>query len=378
MNFDFDAELKELGETARNFLAEACGPPAARHALEHDEQFDNETWHAIAEMGWLAASIPEEHGGLGFGHLAVCVLAAEMGRALAPLPFSSSVYLATEALLLFGSQEQKREWLPRVAAGNAIGTFALVEHAGYLDFDNFSTCARDKRLTGQKPVVADGSIADFAIVSAMDDTDAPALFLAPLVDNSVESSRQETIDPSRSHSNIRFDKHPAEKLPGSGRPNAIQHLVDRAAVMLAFEQLGVAEAALDMACAYAKERFAFGRAIGSFQAIKHKLADVYIANQLARSNCYYGAWALHSESAELSQAAAVSRLSAGEAAWQATKENIQTHGGMGFTWAMDCHLYYRRAGLLGLTLGGASQWKRRLIATLRSDDMAHEEFQNGF
>ena len=125
-----------------------------------------------------------------------------------------------------------------------------------------------------------------------------------------------------------------------------------------------------MAKQYALERNAFGRPIGSFQAIKHKLADVYIANELARSNCYYGAWALQSGAFELPQAAAVSRIAASDAAWQATKENIQTHGGMGFTWDLDCHLYYRRAGLLGLMLGGTNQWKRNLIATLRGSKAA--------
>ena len=377
MNFDFDTELKELGETARSYLADACGPSAARSALENGGQLDKRIWREIAEMGWLAASIPEEDGGLGFGHLAVCVLATELGRALAPLPFSSSIYLATEALLLFGSRQQKSEWLPRLAAGDVIGAFALVERPGYLGFDNFSAFVKNEQLTGHKPVVADSATADFAIVAAMDEAGLPGLFLVGLEGASIEKTVQETIDPSRQHSTLVFDKHAAQKLPGSGAKDAIRHLVERAAVMFAFEQLGVAEAALEMACAYAKERYAFGRPIGSFQAIKHKLADVYVANQLARSNCYYGAWALHARAGELPQAAAASRISASAAAWQATKENIQTHGGMGFTWEMDCHLYYRRAGLLGLALGGASQWKRHLIADLRNGEDAQEEFPNG-
>jgi alkylation response protein AidB-like acyl-CoA dehydrogenase len=136
--------------------------------------------------------------------------------------------------------------------------------------------------------------------------------------------------------------------------------------MMAFEQVGNAQAALDMACAYARERYAFGRPIGSFQAIKHKLAEVYVALELARSNAYYGAWALNSEAAELPIAAAVARIAACDAGWLATKENIQTHGGMGFTWAFDCHLFYRRAKLLGLALGSSREWKHRLITELRT------------
>src|SRR6185437_4525924 len=157
-----------------------------------------------------------------------------------------------------------------------------------------------------------------------------------------------------------------EPLPGADSADTVRRLLDRAAVPMAFEQVGNAQAALDMATAYAKERYAFGRPIGSFQAIKHKLADMYIAVELARSNAYYGAWALHVDSAELPIAASVARIAACDAGWLATKENIQTHGGMGFTWQMDCHLYYRRAKLLGLALGGAREWKRRLIGELRA------------
>jgi alkylation response protein AidB-like acyl-CoA dehydrogenase len=154
-------------------------------------------------------------------------------------------------------------------------------------------------------------------------------------------------------------------LPGAASADAVRRLLDHAAVPMAFEQVGNAQAALDMATGYAKERYAFGRPIGSFQAIKHKLADIYIAVELARSNAYYGAWALHADSAELPIAASVARIAACDAGWLATKENIQTHGGMGFTWQMDCQFYYRRAKLLSLALGGAREWKQRLIGALR-------------
>ena len=177
-----------------------------------------------------------------------------------------------------------------------------------------------------------------------------------------------TIDPTRSHARIVFDGAPAEPLPGSDGADAVRHLLDRAAVMLAFEQVGCAQAALEMARDYARERYAFGRPIGSFQAIKHKLADIYIAVELARSNAYYGAWALHTDAAELPIAASVARISACDAGWLASKENIQTHGGMGFTWQMDCQFYYRRAKLHALALGGAREWKRRLIAELRKSN----------
>jgi len=174
-----------------------------------------------------------------------------------------------------------------------------------------------------------------------------------------------TIDPSRSHAKLVFDQAPAEPLPGADSADEVRRLLDRAAIMMAFEQVGGAQAALDMARDYALQRYAFGRPIGSFQAIKHKLADIYVAVELARSNAYYGAWALHSNAAELPIAASVARVAASDAGWLATKENIQTHGGMGFTWAFDCHLYYRRAKLLGMALGGTREWKHRLVDELK-------------
>jgi len=171
-----------------------------------------------------------------------------------------------------------------------------------------------------------------------------------------------TVDPTRSHARLDFDGAPAEPLgaAGQGWP-LVRALLDRAAVLVAFEQVGGAQGALDMAREYAMGRFAFGRPIASFQAIKHKLVDMYVATELARSNAYYAAWALSTGAAELPVAAAAARVSATEAFWLSAKENIQTHGGMGFTWEFDCHLYYRRAKLLALALGSARVWKHKLM-----------------
>ena len=365
MNFDFSDELKQLRDEARRFLTDRCPPAVPRRILEGPEPFDRALWQGMAEMGWAGAAIPEEYGGVGLGHLAVCVLAEELGRVVAPVPFGSSVYLATEAILLFGSDAQKKEYLPKLAAGELIGTFALAERAGPADPRKLATHAGGGTLSGSKLAVPDGDIADFAVV-AVHGGSAPWLYLVDLAGAGVTRESVATIDPTRSHARIAFDKAPANPLPGSDGPDSVRKLLDRAAAMMAFEQVGNAQAALDMASAYAKERFAFGRPIGSFQGIKHKLADVYIAVELARSNAYYGAWALHTDAAELPIAASVARIAACDAGWLATKENIQTHGGMGFTWQMDCHLYYRRARLLALTLGGAREWKRRLIAELRA------------
>jgi acyl-CoA dehydrogenase len=361
MNFDFSDELLQLRDQARRFLADRCPASVPRRILETDQSYAADLWRGVAEMGWTGAAVPEEYGGVGLGRLAVCVLAEELGRAVAPIPFSSSVYLATEAILLFGSERQKQTWLPKLASGETIGTFALAERPGSADPAKFTASVTAGRMSGAKLAVPDGDVADIAIVAA-----GAGLYLVDLRAPGVTRETSTTFDPTRSHARIEFSATPAELLPGSEAPETIRRLLNYAAVPMAFEQVGNAQAALDMANAYAKERFAFGRPIGSFQGIKHKLADMYIQVELARSNAYYGAWAVHTDAAELPIAAAVARIAACEAGWFVTKENIQTHGGMGFTWQMDCHLYYRRAKLLSLALGGAGEWKRRLVSELRA------------
>jgi len=367
MNFDFPDELKQLREAARRFLTERCPTSVPRRILEGPEPYDRELWQSMAEMGWIGAAIPEEFGGAGLGHLAVCVLAEELGHAVAPVPFASSVYLATEAIQRYGSDAQKRHYLPKFAAGELIGTLALAERPGPVDPDKVITQVVDGRLSGSKLAVPDGDVADLAVVAVRTER-GPSLVMVDLAGPGVTREPVTTIDPTRSHARLAFDGAAADPLPGSEGADAVRHLLDRAAVMLAFEQVGCAQAALEMARDYARERYAFGRPIGSFQAIKHKLADVYIAIELARSNAYYGAWALHTDAVELPIAASVARISACDAGWLASKENIQTHGGMGFTWQMDCQFYYRRSKLHALALGGTREWKRRLIAELRKSN----------
>lgn len=365
MNFDFSDELNQLRDEARRFLADRCPPAVPRRILEGPEPFAADLWQGIAEMGWTGAAIPEEYGGVGLGRLAVCVLAEEIGRAVAPVPFSSSVYLATEAILRFGSEDQKQAYLPKLAAGELIGTFALAERPGTSDPRKLTTSVAGGTLTGTKLAVPDGDVADFAVV-AVHGGNGAWLHLVDLKGPGIRRETVTTIDPTRSHARIEFTAAMADPLAGATEPESVRTLLDYAAVPMAFEQVGGAQAALDMANAYAKERFAFGRPIGSFQGIKHKLADMYIQVEMARSNAYYGAWAVHTEAAELPIAASVARIAACDAGWFCTKENIQTHGGMGFTWQMDCHLYYRRAKLLALALGGAREWKQRLVAELRT------------
>ena len=369
MNFDFSDDQKVLRDQAKKFLSRHASPARVRRILEGAEPYDPELWRGMAEQGWPGTAIPEAHGGAGFGYLELCVIAEELGRSLAPTPFASSVYLATEALLLAGSDAQKKRWLPKLAMGQTIGCFALAEGAAAPSPKAIATRAHDGKLHGTKMPVTDGDVADVAVVVARTadgaGDSALSLVLVDLHAPGVTRTPVKTVDPTRSHARIVFDGAAAEPLGPTGEGwSLVGRLLDRAAVLVAFEQVGGAQAALDMAREYALGRFAFGRPIASFQAIKHKLVDMYVAIELARSNAYYGAWALSTDAAELPIAAAAARVSATEAFWLAAKENIQTHGGMGFTWEFDCHLYYRRAKLLALQLGSARRWKHALISRL--------------
>ncbi|TFV71516.1 acyl-CoA dehydrogenase [Bradyrhizobium frederickii] len=375
MNFDFSDDQKQLRDQARKFLAEKCSPKAVRVVLDGKAPYDRELWKGLAEMGFLGVAIPEEFGGAGAGHLELCVIAEEMGRANAPVPFSSTVYLAAEALLIAGSEAQKKKWLPAIASGEAIGTLALFEGKGNPSPKNVKLTAANGALNGVKKPVPDGAIADFAVVAARTgssgrDSDI-SLFLVDLKAGGVEVKSLTNLDPTRGQAEITFKDAKAEPLGSAGEGwSILTEVLDRAAVLCAFEQVGGADRALEMGRDYALDRIAFGRQIGSFQAVKHMLADMYVSATLARSNSYYGAWALSTNAAELSEAAAAARISATQAFQHCAKNNIQVHGGMGFTWEFDCHMYYRRANAMALGLGSLSYWEDQLIDRMRKKNAA--------
>jgi alkylation response protein AidB-like acyl-CoA dehydrogenase len=346
-----------------------------RAVLDGKQLYDRELWKGLADMGFLGVAIPEAFGGAGAGHLELCVIAEEIGRALAPVPFSSTVYLAAEAILIAGSDAQKQRWLPLIASGAAIGTLALFEGKGNPSPQAIKLTASGNGLTGVKRPVPDGEIADFVIVAARTgssgrDSDI-SLFLADMKSEGVEAKGLTNVDPSRGQAELRFENCKAEPLGAAGEGwSILSEVLDRAAVLTAFEQVGGADRALEMGRDYALDRIAFGRPIGSFQAVKHMLADMYVSATLARSNCYYGAWALSTNAPELPEAAATARISATQAFQHCSKNNIQVHGGMGFTWEFDCHLYYRRSNALALSLGSLSYWEDALIDRMRRRNAA--------
>jgi len=371
MNFDFSDDQKFLKSEARKFLDAHCSMATVRGVLDNaDRSYDEALWKAVAAQGWMGTAIPEEHGGLGLGRMELCVIAEELGRALAPIPFASTVYCLAEALLIAGSPAQKAALLPRIAAGELIGAVAASEGPGVVSAASVKASVSDGKLTGEKLPVTDGDVAGVAVVLAKEAGQLNA-YLVDLTGAGVTRETLQTLDPSRGAAKLTFKGAAAERLGGAGEGlDILEQVMNRAAVLLAFEQVGGADRALEMAKDYALNRYAFGRPIGSYQAIKHKLADMYVKNELARSNAYYGAWALDTDAPELPLAAASARVSACEASWYAAKENLQTHGGIGFTWEMDCHLFYRRAQQLGLVAGGAKQWKERLVTQLERRNAA--------
>jgi alkylation response protein AidB-like acyl-CoA dehydrogenase len=371
MNFDFSDDQKFLKSEARKFLDANCSSQRVRGVLDNEGMaYDTALWKAVAEQGWLGAAIPEEYGGLGLGHLELCVIAEELGRAVAPIPFASTVYFLAEAIMLAGDDEQKAYLLPKIAAGEIIGAIATSEGPGPVTAGTLKATVTDGRLSGVKLPVTDGDIANVALVLAKENG-KPGLFLADLDGAGVTREALKTLDPTRDAARLTFKDAPVRRMGAAGAGvELVEQIFDRAAILLAFEQCGGADRCLEMAKAYALERYAFGRVIASYQAIKHKLADMYVKNELARSNAYYGAWALNTNAAEMPLAASAARIAASEAFWFASKENIQTHGGIGFTWEMDCHLYYRRSRQLSLVAGAPRVWKERLVSHLERRNAA--------
>ncbi len=375
MNFEFSEDQKLLADQVRKFLDDNCTPAHVREVLEGKRVYHEDVWNGIKQLGILGTAIPEQYGGAGAGYLELCVVAEELGRAVAPVPFGSSIYLAAEAILQAGSEGQKQTYLPQLASGEKIGTLAIQERVGEVTPKSVGTSVSGDKLSGTKMPVLNGGIADLAIVAAKtgsgDDHRSISLFLVDLTQSGVTREAVATIDPTQNTAQVTFDGAAAEPLgaPGEGW-EILQRVYDKAAVLFAFEQIGGAQNALEAATQYAKDRYAFGRPIGSFQGIKHMLANMYVDLELARANCYYGAWALDTDAAELPEAAATARVSATTAYQHCARNNIQVHGGMGFTWEFDCHLHYRRSNLLALVIGAKSEWENELVDRLEARNAA--------
>ena len=364
MDFDFSNDQEEIRQAVARLLDDHTSFAKSHDLLDQGTGFDRDLWASLAEGGWLGVSIPENYGGSGMGPVELAVLAEEMGRTLAGVPFGAAQYLAVPALVEFGSEAQKSALLPALATGQKIVTVALAENSGFAP-DAVASKVVDGCISGVKSPVSDGAVADVAIVAALDENDAAGLYIVDLKGDGVQVDPLDATDPTRPQSRLVLTGAPADKLSGADAA-AINRLIDGAAVLVAFEQLGVAAHALDISTKYALDRTAFGRPIGSFQALKHRMADMFAKIELARSNAFFGAWALAENDDRLAEAAACARLTALEACQFACEESIQIHGGIGYTWVADPHLFLRRGWHLKAMLGPATIWSERLVGALKT------------
>lgn len=368
MSFVLSEEQVMVRSAARDFLAQRSAMAEVRSVMETEAGFDPDLWPAMADLGWQAMAIPEEYGGTGFGMLELGMVLEAMGRALTPTPFMSSVVLGANAVLIGGNDQQKHRLLPAVASGERRLALASVDVDAGWDPDPGATTAvataTGWELNGAKSHVIDGLTADTLIVAAGVDSGQIDLFVVDADTEGVSRSPLATLDLTRKQASVAFNNvrlAPEARLgPDASGAATLARLYDLAAVALAFDQLGGAEHCLEMSVAYAKERYQFGRPIGSFQAVKHKCADMLVAVEGARSAAYYAGWAAAAGDTDLPVAAAVAKAFCSDAYFDVAAETIQVHGGVGFTWEHDAHLYFKRAKTDQLLFGDAAEWRSKL------------------
>jgi alkylation response protein AidB-like acyl-CoA dehydrogenase len=361
--FDLNDEQQQIKSTAREFLTARYKPERIRELIETDLGFEESDWQEMVALGWPGLALPEEHGGQGLGFVELAAVFEEMGYALAPSPLLSDT-VAGLALALCGSDEQKSEFLAPLAAGAKRGTVALFDAGSAAEPGQFEMEARPAdggvTLSGEKVLVMDAGAADFLLVATADgkrhivETDQPGLTL----------TKEPTIDLTRRVYAVSFDGvevGPERTLPAQG--NDYLPVLHRVCVALAAELTGIAQRTMEMAVDYAKERQQFGRPIGSYQAVSHRCAQMLLETEGARSATYYAAWAAGASPEELPLAASMAKAYASDAGWRVAGASLQVHGGIGFTWEHDLHLWLKRARADAAAFGDA-HWHRERVADL--------------
>jgi alkylation response protein AidB-like acyl-CoA dehydrogenase len=366
VNFAFSEEQEELRSSVRRFLDDKSPIPEVRRLMETTDGYDPAVWAQMAnQLGLQGLAIPEEYGGSGFTYVELIVVLEEMGRSLLCAPYFATIALAGNAILTSGDDAAKKELLPGIATGDTIATLAFTEDNGRWDEGGITTTATRAgdgwTLDGHKMFVLDGHVANLLVVAARTpaglglfavEGDAPGLTRTPLA----------TMDQTRKQARLELAGTPGRLIGADGGASAgLSRTLDLAAVALAAEQVGGAQRCLDMSVEYAKERVQFGRPIGSFQAIKHKCADMLLEVESAKSAAYYAGWAAAESSDELPVVASLAKAYCSDAYFHAAAENIQIHGGIGFTWEHDAHLYFKRAKSSELLLGDPT-YHRELLA----------------
>jgi alkylation response protein AidB-like acyl-CoA dehydrogenase len=351
VDFDLSDEQRELRDAARRYLEREAPIGYARAMMDDERGYRDVVWKQMAEQGWLALPLPVEHDGLGMGPIALSILLAEMGRVVAPGPYLSTV-LAGMAIADAGSKEQRQSHLPRIAAGEVIATIAAGQ--GHIDESG-------GRLRGERLFVPNGAIADLVVVVGQTSDEDAALFIC----EPTERAHVGYLDSTRKVAHLRFDGSSSERL-GSSDLTSVHRLLDRAALAIAAESLGGAERVTEMAVDYAKQRTQFGRPIGSFQAVKHRAADMLVDVESLRSAVYYAAWSAEREQPDSSLATSMAKAFAADAYRRVAQSGIQIHGGIGFTWEHDMQLYFKRAKANEVAFGDASFHRERVARLLRA------------
>jgi alkylation response protein AidB-like acyl-CoA dehydrogenase len=373
LDFGFSEEQEMLRDAAKRFLADNCSTKFVRQMMADKIAHDAGFWRKLVDLGWPGLLIPEEYGGQGGTFLDMTVIAEEAGKALIPGPFFTSALLAAPILIEGGSAEQKKEVLPRMAKGEFIGTVAIAEAAGRFDADGIqlkaSKSGSDHTITGEKFFVPDAHVANgiaVAVRTGGSGEKGITVLLVPPDAKGLTITQLKTVDMTRRLCHLKFDSVKATGMLGKeneGWP-ILRRTLDIATAALAAEMVGTAQKALDMSVEYAKTRVQFGKPIGSFQAVKHKCVDMMVAVENARSLTYFACWTVDTKSPEAATAVPMAKAYASDMAKNVTSEAIQVHGGIGFTWEHDMHLYHRRALAGEANLGNAPVHRETVAKSL--------------
>jgi alkylation response protein AidB-like acyl-CoA dehydrogenase len=353
MEFGLNEGQQLLKDNARKFFAGECPISEVRRLMDTETAYDEKLWAKLAEQGYTGIIFPEQYGGVALGTVELILLMEEAGRALLPGPLFSTVVLGGAVIDSLASAAQKNRYLTRICAGEARCTLAMLEADAVRDLaDNIHLTSVNGKLSGEKLFVPDAAVADFIVVVARDgvfvvDAKAPGVAIRPM----------QALDLTRKVYSIRFTNAPAEKI---GESKNLARAIDIAAVALSAELVGGMQRTLDITVEYAKMRKQFGKPIGSFQAVQHHCADMYLEVESARSAVYYAAWALEENASDAPVAVSIAKMYASDAGRTVGNRGIQVHGGMGFTWENDIHLYYRRAKASETALGDATFHRERI------------------
>jgi alkylation response protein AidB-like acyl-CoA dehydrogenase len=375
MDFGFSEEQEMLRSSARDFLAKEAPMTYVRKMMEDDRGYTDELWRKMAALGWMGLVLPEEFGGSGLDFVDMVVVLEEMGRAVLPGPFFSTVILAGIAIAEGGSAKQKAAYLPKIGDGSLKATLAQLEPSARWDADGIELTAKSEgggyTLDGTKLFVPDANVADLIVVAGRapgsKGAEGVSLFLVDAKTAGVSVTMLKTMDQTRKLGEVTLKgvKVGSDALLGTagGGWKLLERVADRGKVGLAAEMCGGAQRVLEMSVEYAKVREQFGKPIGSFQAIQHKCANMLVEVESSKSITYYAAWAVANDVAEAPLAAAMAKAYTSDAYRHTAGEGIQIHGGIGFTWEHDMHIFFKRAKSSEVTFGDAT-WNREVVAKL--------------